>query len=89
MNSVPSSRVEYSCVHPMALHYDNQTTIYNASNPTFHECTKHIEVVIGFVKTPFVVSSEQLANIFTKRLGTFPNGTFCTKLGMLDIYSPA
>jgi len=28
----------------MPMHYDNQSTIYIAQNPVFHDKTKHIEV---------------------------------------------
>ena len=83
---------------PILMHCDNKTTIFIADNPTFHERTKYIEVDYHYVRnmvmkeiisTPYTQSSEQLADIFTNELSVGVFESLCTKLSMIDMYTPA
>ena len=66
------------CVYlkdPTPLHCDNKSAICIARNSIFHERTKHVEIhchfshhhlQLGIRSLPFVPSTLQIADIFTK-----------------------
>ncbi len=78
----------------VVIYYDNINNILFTNNPVYHVRTKHIEVHYHFIREKVLpreinlihVSTEnQVANIFTKALGTDKLKRFRKMLGVLEV----
>ena len=77
---------------------DNQSAINIAHNAIQNDRTKHIEIDrhfikkkldAGIIRIPYVSSESQVVDVLTKRLAAKGFEVLISKLGMIDIHSPA
>jgi hypothetical protein len=76
------------------LRVDSKFALALAKNPIFHERSKHIRVRLHFIwdcleegsiKTGYINTRDQLADLLTKPLGRIRFLELCSKTGMVQI----
>jgi hypothetical protein len=89
------SELKIQLTNTPILYCDNQSAVHIASNPVFHERTKHLDidchlvrekVMKGIVKLLPVSTHDQMADFLTKALAPPKFHDFISKLNMIKIY---
>ncbi len=79
---------------PVVIYYDNISNILLANNPVYHARTKHIEVHYHFIREKVLAkeidlihvnTEDQVADIFTKDLGTDKLKKFWKMFSVLEV----